>query len=181
MSNELLKPGKPNGLSLFAFNVADVICTAFVILLLVFTFGLRTSWVIGPSMNPTLHNGQFLVITAAPRQLRYGDIVVVSETGTNLPERQPIVKRVIGLPGDVMSFDFEKGIVYRNGEALREPYIAEPTYLHNYWGGETPLPCTVPAGRCFIMGDNRNDSTDSRSAMVGLVDVRDVVGVKMGK
>ena len=85
---------------------------------------------------------------------------------------RPLVKRVIGMAGDTIDIDFENGVVYRNGNALDEPYTAEPTYLQE----TVTFPVTVPEGCIFVMGDNRNNSTDSRSASVGFIDTRDVLG-----
>lgn len=99
----------------------------------------------------------------------YDDIVVVdgyTEYG------RPLVKRVIGKGGDTIDIDFTAGIVYRNGEALDEPYTAEPTYLYE----SVDFPITVPDGCLFLMGDNRNNSTDSRDTRVGCVDERDIMG-----
>jgi len=180
MPNEMIKYGQSKILNA-CFSLADIITTAFILLMIIFTFVARTSWVIGDSMMPTLYGGQFLLVTAMPRQLRHGDIVVVSDTGHSLPGRHPIVKRVIGLPGDELRIDFERGVVCRNGEALDEPYVAAPTQEYNYFSGNTELPCVVPEGRCFIMGDNRNNSIDSRALDVGMVDQRDVLGVCIGK
>ena len=175
MQNELVKNKKSKVVSgLFSF--ADVIGTAFILLLLIFMFGIRTSWVIGDSMLPTLHDGQFLPITSMPVQLKHGDVVVISDTGHRLPRKHPIVKRVIGLPGDTIDIDFSVGVVYRNGEALIEYYTSGPTYKAQYQGGNTEFPCVVPEGRCFVMGDNRGNSSDSRARQVGMVDQRDVLG-----
>ena len=74
--------------------------------------------------------------------------------------------------GDTIDIDFTAGIVYRNGEALDEPYTAEPTYLYE----SVDFPITVPDGCLFLMGDNRNNSTDSRDTRVGCVDERDIMG-----
>ena len=71
-----------------------------------------------------------------------------------------------------MDIDFEAGIVYVDGEALDEPYINEPTYMEE--GTEFPL--TVPEGCIFVMGDNRNHSSDSRDSRLGTVDTRCVLG-----
>ena len=179
MKNELVKNENSNVVSA-VFSFADVIATAFILLLAVFAFMVRTSWVIGDSMLPTLHNGQFLLITAMPRELKHGDIVVISDTGHNLPSQHPIVKRVVGLPGDIIDIDFMSGVVYRNGKALEESYTSMPTYSTRYLGGNTDFPCVVPDGRCFIMGDNRGNSADSRAQQVGMVDQRDVLGVRVG-
>ena len=79
---------------------------------------------------------------------------------------------VIGKGGDTIDIDFAAGIVYRNGVALDEPYTAEPTYLYE----SVDFPITVPDGCLFLMGDNRNNSTDSRDTRVGCVDERDIMG-----
>ena len=68
--------------------------------------------------------------------------------------------------------DYETGTVVVNGEVLQEDYIAEPTYL----GYDVEFPYTVPEGTVFVMGDNRNNSLDSRSSYVGCIDERDILG-----
>ena len=92
-----------------------------------------------------------------------------------IPYGKPLVKRVIGKAGDTIDIDFTAGIVYRNGEALDEPYTAEPTYT--YEGMDFPL--TVPDNCLFLMGDNRNGSKDSRSTDIGCVDTRDILGTAL--
>ena len=82
---------------------------------------------------------------------------------------------VIGKGGDTIDIDFAAGIVYRNGVAIDEPYTAEPTYLYE----SVDFPITVPDSCLFVMGDNRNNSTDSRDSRVGCVDERDIMGAAM--
>lgn len=147
----------------------DSLTLALLVIVLIFTFGVRSCMVDGSSMNPGLVNGEKLVITSLPYQPRYEDVVVIDNY---TPHGKTLVKRVIGLPGDTIDIDFEQGIVYRNGEALEEPYTAEPTYLAE----DKTFPVTVPAGNIFVMGDNRNHSLDSRSEDVGFIDIRDVLG-----
>jgi len=154
-----------------AHEVLDIFVAALCLLLLMLTFLCRTSRVDGHSMEPTLRHRQVLLVSPYDRPLRYGDIAVVSAEGTGL--NKPIVKRVIGLPGDVIDIDFAAGVVYRNGGALDEPYAAEPT--HRAEG--VSFPVTVEAGKCFLLGDNRNHSTDSRSPLVGQVDQREIMRV----
>lgn len=142
---------------------------AIVALLLLFTFVARVVQVDGNSMNNTLLNGEKLIISSFPYTPAHGDIVV---TDSHTRYGRVLIKRVIGCPGDTIDIDFETGVVLRNGERLDEPYAAAPTYLAE--GTEFPL--TVPEGMLFLMGDNRNDSLDSRSPEVGLIDTRDVLG-----
>ena len=154
-----------------AYELADIFVTALCLLTLILTFACRTSRVEGASMLPTLRDRQILLVSVYEGQLRRGDVAVVSGDGSGLGK--PIVKRVIGLPGDVIDIDFGAGVVYRNGEPLDEPYTAAPTNREE--GMRFPL--TVEPGRCFLLGDNRNNSTDSRSPRVGQVDRRDIMRV----
>ena len=85
---------------------------------------------------------------------------------------EPIVKRVIATEGQTVDIDFDAGVVYVDGAALEEPYTREPTWTQE--GTEFPL--TVPEGCVFVMGDNRNDSDDSRDSALGPVDTRCVLG-----
>ena len=149
----------------------DALAVAVAVIALVFTFGLRVVQVDGHSMQPTLLNGERLLMTPLGSP-DYGDVVIVD---SYIPYGKPLVKRVIGKVGDTIDIDFTAGIVYRNGEALDEPYTAEPTYT--YEGIDFPL--TVPDNCLFIMGDNRNASKDSRSTDIGCVDTRDILGTAL--
>ena len=100
---------------------------------------------------------------------KYSDVVVLRKD-TFLKE--PIVKRVIATAGQTVDIDFDSGTVYVEGEPLREDYINELTFLEE--GTEFPL--TVPEGHIFVMGDNRNNSMDSRKEIVGNIHRDDIVG-----
>ena len=138
---------------------------------LVFTFLIRLIGVDGHSMVPTLQDGDRLLVLNSMlyNDYQYGDIVVLREESFL---EEPIVKRVIATEGQTVDIDFEAGVVYVDGEALDEPYINEPTYMEE--GTEFPL--TVPEGCIFVMGDNRNHSSDSRDSRLGTVDTRCVLG-----
>ena len=138
---------------------------------LVFTFLIRLIGVDGHSMVPTLQNGDRLLVLSSllDSDYKYDDIVVLREESFL---EEPIVKRVIATEGQTVDIDFEAGVVYVDGEALDEPYINEPTYMEE--GTEFPL--TVPEGCIFVMGDNRNHSSDSRDSRLGTVDTRCVLG-----
>ena len=149
----------------------DALAVAVVVIALIFTFGVRIVQVDGSSMVPTLHNGERVLIGTF-LQPDYGDVVVID---SYIPYGKPLVKRVIGKAGDTIDIDFDAGIVYHNGEALDEPYIAEPTWTYE----SVDFPLTIPDGCLFLMGDNRNESKDSRDAEIGCVDARDVLGVAL--
>ena len=146
----------------------------FAAVLLVFTFFIRVSRVEGGSMNPTLMNNDRMLLLSNVwySEPQRGDIVVARVPSFS-PE--PIVKRVVAVAGDVVDIDFEQGIVYVNGQALDEPYINERTY--NDFGSEgITLPMVVEQNHVFLMGDNRNDSYDSRYCGIGQVDERCILG-----
>lgn len=139
------------------------------IVILVFTFVFRIVIVDGGSMIPTLQDGQRLIISHLFYSPEQGDIVVVNSTGLN----KTIIKRVIATEGQTVDIDYEKHTVTVDGKVLDEPYINEPTLRND--GGNT-YPMVVPENTIFVMGDNRNNSTDSRSPMVGCISIDDVLG-----
>ena len=138
----------------------------------IFTFGIRMLGVDGHSMLNTLQHGDRLMVVNPIfyHDYKYGDIVILRKTGVF--DNEPIVKRVIATGGQTVDIDFDEGVVYVDGEALEEDYIREPTYTAE--GTEFPL--TVPEGSIFVMGDNRNGSSDSRDYRLGTVDTRYVIG-----
>ena len=142
---------------------------AFVLFALLLTFICRPVQVDGHSMNPTLIDGDWLVISAGFYKPDYEDIVIISREQTN---EDPLVKRIIGLPGDEIDIDFEKGYVYRNGKRLSENYIAELTYSQY----DVEFPVTVPENCVFVMGDNRNHSSDSRVGHIGMIEFERILG-----
>ena len=134
----------------------------------IFTFVIRMMGVDGHSMLNTLQHGDRLLVVNS--MLYHDDIVILRKNGVF--DDDPIVKRVIAVEGQTVDIDFAEGIVYVDGEALEEDYIREPTYTAE--GTEFPL--TVPEGSIFVMGDNRNGSSDSRDYRLGTVDTRYVIG-----
>ena len=138
----------------------------------IFTFVIRMMGVDGHSMLNTLQHGDRLLVVNSMlyHDYKYGDIVILRKNGVF--DNEPIVKRVIATGGQTVDIDFGEGVVYVDGEALEEDYIREPTYTAE--GTEFPL--TVPEGSIFVMGDNRNGSSDSRDYRLGTVDTRYVIG-----
>lgn len=143
---------------------------------IVFVFIMRMVSVDGSSMYPTLHHADYLALLSSTisGDPEPGDIVVMT---VPYYENEPIVKRVIATEGQTVDIDFNAGVVYVDGVALDEPYTYEPTYVsYQEIGQGLEYPVTVPEGHIFVLGDNRNGSSDSRFAPVGMVDVRDVLG-----
>ncbi|HHX26248.1 MAG TPA: signal peptidase I [Firmicutes bacterium] len=144
-----------------AFAVA-IVLAAFII-----TFIAQSFVVEGSSMEPSLHNRERLLVNKLVYRFRkpqYGDVVVFRYPAN--PKRR-FIKRVIGIPGDEV--EVRDGFVIVNGMALDEDYTMDLTY--GYFG-----PKTVPDGHYFVLGDNRNNSDDSRYPDVGFVPMANIVG-----
>ena len=141
----------------------------------------------GESMEPNLHGRELLLLLKYPRwlhawgltgeYLQRGDVVIfkapadspyASETLYGVRHRPYNIKRVIGLPGDVIAF--RDGELWRNGAKVAESYASEEGYVND----EGPL--TVPPGKVWVMGDNRRTGSSLDSRSYGPVDLRDVAG-----
>ena len=142
------------------------------VIMVAFLVFFRIIVVSGPSMKQTLLDGDYLLLISNlfyhdPKQ---GDVVVVSKRSYD--DGKPIVKRVIATEGQIVDMDFENGIVYVDGLPLEEDYVNTPTNLDE----GTVFPQIVEEGCVFVMGDNRNNSKDSRSPEIGQVDTRQILG-----
>ena len=168
------------------------IVVALFIAMIIHIFLFVPTKVSGQSMYPTLNNGEYLIVSKISPVFRetpeYGDIVIIDSRThrerswmddleepmknyiailyRSSREHNVWVKRVIGKGGDTLAF--KEGHVWRNGEKLEEPYINEP--MEFSMDGSY----TVPEGTVFVMGDNRNHSSDSR--FIGPVPVDHVLG-----
>ena len=151
---------------------------AVVAIVLLFTFVGRISRVEGDSMLNTLHEGDLLLLQSAFYTPKAGDIVVLNKTTDetlSLLWGEAIVKRIIAVGGQTVSIDYNTSTVYVDGEALNEPYIRDTMdFRSGPYSGQTPF--VVPEGSIFVMGDNRNHSTDSRHELLGTVDTGYVLG-----
>lgn len=141
------------------------ILVAILLALVIRAFLVEVFLVQGESMLPTLHDKERLIVSKVQYHYRMpnrGEVVVFKAT-----EERDFIKRVIGVPGDEIRVDLDG--VYVNGERLKEPYILEKAR-------EPYGPVTVPEGTIFVMGDNRNNSMDSRSPNVGFVSLERLKG-----
>ena len=141
-------------------------------IMLVFLLLFRMVIVSGYSMYETLHDGDWLLLVSNVfyQEPEYGDIIVASKESFHNGEA--IVKRVIATEGQIVDIDFNAGIVYVDGKALDEPYTFTPT---NYPEGVS-FPLLVKENCVIALGDNRNDSKDSRHPDIGQIDKREILG-----
>ncbi|MEE0928116.1 MAG: signal peptidase I [Acutalibacteraceae bacterium] len=167
------------------FDWIETIAIALIAVVIIFTFFFRIATIVGPSMQNTLYSGERVIISDLFYTPKYGDIIVISRNsdnsvGDSTAGSEPIIKRVIATGGQYVDIDFQKGKVFvgpdlSNMTELNEPYTKTPT--NRKW--EVDFPVYVEEGYVFVLGDNRNDSLDSRSSSIGkdgLVDERYILG-----
>lgn len=162
------------------FEWLEVLVTALISVVIIFSFLFRIATIDGDSMENTLIEGQKVIISNLFYEPQVGDIVVVSRNTFNdahnvQQNSMPIIKRVIATEGQTVDIDFTTGVVYVDGNALDEPYTKTPTNVKH----DIEFPVIVDEGCIFVLGDNRNESLDSRSSQIGnygMVDTRYVLG-----
>ncbi len=177
---EIAKDENDVSVKAFIFDWLEVLVHAIIAVVICFSFLFRIATIDGPSMENTLLNGERVIISNLFYEPKVGDIVVISRNKENSvytmnDSNTPIIKRIIAMEGQTVDIDFEEGIVYVDGIALDEPYTKTPT--NRKWDIEFPV--TVDEGCVFVLGDNRNDSLDSRDARIGeygMIDTRYILG-----
>ncbi len=151
------------------YEIASIVVSSILAVGVIFTLFFKISTVSGESMENTLFHGDQLIITSITPDIEYGDVIVTSQPNGY---GKTLIKRVIAVGGQTVSFDPATNKVIIDGEILEEPYIKEDM--------ELLLTMTktykVPEGKLFVMGDNRNWSADSREASIGMIDERYVIG-----
>ena len=145
-----------------AFEWALTLISALLLVVLTFTFLLRTVVVDGDSMNPTLQDGNMLIASRLFYTPAFGDIVVITQPNAH---GKVLIKRVIATEGQTVFVDTENDIIYVDGAAVDDSFLGEA--MNTSYGNEGPF--VVPEGCVYVCGDNRNQSYDSRSASLGFV------------
>ncbi len=154
------------------FDVAELFVFCASVILLLFTFVIRPTVVEGESMENTLLENDYLLVSDLFYTPTAGDIVVVHNISL---ERygDPIIKRVIATEGQTIDIDFDTWTLTIDGKVIDEPYRR----VDGGWRrSDLTFPLTVPEGHIFVMGDNRDYSADSRMSEIGMIDTRCVVG-----
>ena len=160
---ETSEPASP-GWGRFFLDVLETLLLSAVLFLAINALSARVR-VDGFSMKPTLQDGEFVLVNRLAYRMgepQRGDIIVFHFPPD--PTSQDLIKRIIGLSGDHITV--ARGVVSINGQPLSEPYIAAPPLYNGEW--------VVPADQLFVLGDNRNDSSDSHSW--GMLPKDEIVG-----
>ena len=139
------------------------------VVVLIRTFIATTVIVSGSSMDPTLKNGQVLILNKLAKKYKRDDIVVIDAKINGKKER--IVKRVIGLPGETL--EYKDGFLYINGKRTHDDFVDQ---TRDFTLEDVAGKKKIPEDYYFVMGDNRRNSLDSRDSRIGLVKKSDIIG-----
>lgn len=165
-------PEEKGSFKLDLYFWVQALAMALIFLILTFTLLGRVIRVEGSSMLPTLHENDLMLLQSIAYTPKQGDVVVLRKSSLL---SVPIVKRVIAVGGQHVTVDYADHCVYVDGVALDEPYINE-LMRDPLSPMLTVLDVDVPEGSIYVMGDNRNHSSDSRDERLGTVDTRYVLG-----
>ncbi len=153
------------------YEWAEAIIAALIIVTLFFSAFFRVAEVDGTSMIPNLYSGDRVLLTGIYTKPVSGDVVVIAPNGS---EEVPLVKRVIATENQTVDIDRTSGKVSVDGVELDETrYIGNNRTDQQ---SDLQFPLTVPSGHVFVLGDNRSVSKDSRSADIGFIDQKDIIG-----
>lgn len=149
------------------FSWIKLIATAFILAFVLKTFIFQIAFVKGPSMKPTLQQGQILIVSKLSYRIgnpKRGEIVVINDK----LENKDLIKRVVGMPNEVL--EVKEGAVFINDEILSPDYTDIPTYENGFEKSKTS------EDEYFVLGDNRIESRDSRSNTLGFVKRKSIIG-----
>ena len=163
---------KSGGVMVEVYEWLEAIAFALAIVVILFTFVFRVVSVSGPSMQPTLYTKDRIVLNSIFFTPQNGDIVVITQPNSH--DNEPLIKRVIAVEGQTIAIDAENDTVTVDGVVLNENYILEQDIKRA--GESYDYPLTIPKGKVFVMGDNRNDSFDSRDPGLGMVEEKYIMG-----
>lgn len=171
-----------SALSMF-YEYVEVFAVSIIAVILIFTFSIRLCQVDGNSMNNTLKNEELIIATNLFYEPKQGDIIVFHLVNDSY--QQPLVKRVIATAGQTVEINMKTGVIKVDGVVYEDEhaylqggkYSVMKDFDTRFYSQTTGCyAATVPEGHVFVLGDNRNNSNDSRMRSVGFVDVDTILG-----
>ena len=172
-----------------AFDYLELFACSVFAVLLIFTFGIRLCRVDGDSMENTLRDGQNLLLYSFAYEPKQDDIVVFHLTEASSSMQKTLVKRVIALEGQEVVLNTKDntitvdGVLYEDSHAVLKDRLTDEItdkydnlFYNNFDYATGIYRVTVPEGKVFVLGDNRNNSKDSRNPDIGFVDERCILG-----
>ena len=151
------------------YSVTGTFLAAMLFVFIAFVFFFRIAAVDGNSMEPNLHSGENVLVTSTAEMPDYGEIIAISKSG--VPNY--MVKRVAARGGDVVKINFKTHMLTVNDRVITEHYHVQGAITVQ---GDVTFPLTVPEGCVFVLGDNRNDSLDSRFSEIGCIRQEEILG-----
>lgn len=161
--------------SAYIYSLFSMILTLMVCVFVLFTLFLRLVSVSGDSMIPNIYHGEKILVSDFMYTPDYGDVVVI---GRSTETENSIIKRVVALPGDTVNINFDTHMITVNGGVITERYRTNGAITER---GDMTFPLNVPEGCVFVLGDNRNNSIDSRFSSVGFIRLEEITGKALFK
>lgn len=167
-------PAKNSSIARSVFDIVEMLSLVTVAIILCFSFVVRLNIVKGPSMEDTLHTGEYLLVSDLFYKPTPGDIAVIHDITAGGDYNEPLVKRIIATEGQTVDIDFNTWTLTVDGEVVDETSYIK--LVDNLLRPKVDFPLTVAPGCVFVMGDNRNHSGDSRLTELESIDERCIVG-----